>query len=216
MDLNKVIKAFNEIDWRGATSMFNTVTFTGYALDEFNFSYDERLKPNEVNALRYSSYLLAIAGFHYSILDVTKPTIESDILIRYSDWLLTTPLLLMTLSSFYELSDRLTTELIVADVLMILFGLQYELTKDMKFWTLGTIAYLWIVYRLYNELPEKDLFYMYFVVGWGLYGIVSLFPMNQRIMLYTIMDNYNKLIFAMHIRSKIYDNINRRLLPATI
>jgi bacteriorhodopsin len=207
IELNNIIK---EIDFSQSIAMFNTVTFLSYALDEHNFSYDKRLLPHEVKCLRYSSILLAIAGGHYSVLDTSRLSESSDILVRYSDWIFTTPLLLMTLTSYYELSNEITRELVIYNLLMIVFGFIYELTNNYLYWFIGTASYLKIIYNLYHNLPEKDLFYKYFVFGWSSYGIISLLSHKNRIIPYNIMDSYNKLIFAMEIRHKIMNDITDR------
>jgi hypothetical protein len=209
---DSVMKAVKEINFKTTTTMLNTVGFLGYALDEHNFAYDERLRPNEVKSLRISSMLLAIAGVHYSMLDVSEPSPMSEILIRYSDWFLTTPMLLMVLCSFYELNESVQRELIIYNVLMIFFGFLYEITKKHSYWLIGTGAYALLVSRLYKLLPEHDLFYRYFVLGWSAYGLVSLLPIEKRFIPYNIMDGYNKLAFAMEIRHKIQDRIRQRSL----
>lgn len=207
---SQLLNAFKEINFTQSLAMFNTVGFLGYALDEHNFSYDERLKDNEVDSLRYSSILLAIAGAHYTVLDTSNLSPSSDVLVRYSDWILTTPLLLMTLASYYKLPNEITRKVIIYNVLMIAFGFVYELTNNYIYWALGSAAYFGIVYELYNVLPERDLFYRYFVFGWSAYGIISLMPPQNRIVLYNIMDCYNKLIFAMEIRHKIIQDVKER------
>lgn len=206
----QIAKALKEINWKGSTSVLNTVGFLAYALDEHNFSYDPRLAPNEVRALKYSSVLLAIASVHYAILDVSKPTVASEILIRYSDWLLTTPLLLMTLAAYYNFSTALTRELVAYNIAMIVFGFMYEVTGNRVYWTIGTVAYLLIVYRLHQNLTERDVFYKFFVLGWGGYGFIALMPPAKRLLYYNVLDNYNKLIFAMTIRHKILQDISAR------
>lgn len=206
----KITSAFKEINWKTSTSILNTIGFLSYALDEHSFSYDTRLRDNEIKAVKYSSLLLAIASAHYAILDVSKPTVTAEILIRYSDWLLTTPLLLMTLSAYYNLSSNLTKELVAYNIAMIVFGFLYELTGNKIYWAIGTVAYIMIVYRLYHNLNEKDIFYKFFVLGWGGYGIISLMPPSKRLLYYNVLDNYNKLIFAMTIRHKILKNVAER------
>jgi hypothetical protein len=84
------------------------------------------------------------------------------------------------------------------------------LTNDIKFWLVGVIAYLLLIYRLYSEIPELDLFFRYFVVGWGLYGIISLIPKSERLLAYNILDLYNKLIFAIEIRTRISKDMRNR------
>jgi bacteriorhodopsin len=207
---DKAIKAISEVNLKDYTSLINTVGFLSYSLDEYNFSKDSKLKKNEKNALIYSSILLAIAGVHYSIINSSSLTTQSEILIRYSDWIFTTPLLLKVLTSYYEISDKISYELITYNLIMIISGLIYELTDNIKFWVIGVIAYLALIYRLYLVLPELNLFFRYFVVGWGLYGIVSLMPRNKRLLTYNILDFYNKLIFAIEIRTRISTNMKNR------
>lgn len=206
----QIKKALSEINWKTSTSVLNTVSFLSYALDEHNFSYDERLQENERRALKYSSILLAIASAHYAVMDVSKPSVPSEILIRYSDWLLTTPLLLMTLAAYYNLSSAVTRELVIYNVLMIVFGFFYEVTNNKFYWMIGSAAYGIILYRLYQTLPAKDLFYRFFVFGWGLYGIIALMPPGKRLIYYNVLDNYNKLIFAMTIRHRIIEDVQSR------
>lgn len=201
-----------EIDWMRSASMVNTVSFLSYALDEYQFSKNTNLQTGEKKSIQYSAILLAIAGVHYAILDVSRPSVKTEILIRYSDWLLTTPLLLMVIASLYELPRALTVRIVIYDIVMILTGLIYEFTGSIAFWSIGTIAYLMILKELYQNLPELDLFYKYFVVGWAGYGFIALLPPKDRLLYFNVLDFYNKLIFALDVRRKIDGNIVKRSL----
>jgi bacteriorhodopsin len=206
----KIIKAISEVNLKNHTSLINTVVFLSYSLDEYNFSKDSRLKRNERNALLYSSVLLGIAGLHYSAINSSNLSIQSEILIRYSDWILTTPLLLKVLSAYYDISDAISYELIAYNLIMIISGLIYELTNNIRFWIVGVISYLKLIHRLYVVLPNLDFFFKYFVVGWGLYGIVALMPKKERLVIYNVLDFYNKLIFAVEVRLLISKNLRNR------
>jgi hypothetical protein len=207
---DKLTKTLSEINFSDYGSLINTTSFLAYSFDEYNFSKQSKLKLNEKNALQYSSLLLLIAGIHYSIIYSNTTSIQSEILIRYSDWLLTTPLLLKVITSYYDLPNKISNELILYNFIMIISGLIYELTNNIYFWFLGILAYLVLVYRLYILLPKHDLFLRYFIIGWGLYGFVSLMKKDQRLKYYNILDLYNKLVFAIEIRTHIQSNINRR------
>ena len=198
------------IDWKTTTSFINATGFLAYSLDETNFSKDPRLKNNEREALTSSSILLAIAGGHYAIIETNRPSEKSEILIRYSDWFLTTPLLLKVITAYYALSDTIEYELIAYNVLMVIAGLVYELTGKKIFWVIGVIAYLILICRLSSVLPDMDLFYRYFLFGWGLYGVVALMPRAERLLLYNFLDVYNKLVFAIDIRTRIEADILKR------
>lgn len=203
--MNSIQQARKEINWKTSTSIINTIGFLAYALDEHNFSYTNLL-PHHKKSIRYSAILLAIASFHYAILDINKPSVTSELIIRYSDWLLTTPLLLLVLTSFYNLDDSISIELVVYNLIMIIFGFFYEMTGNMVLWSIGTFAYIAIVIRLWIVLPEKDLLYSFFIGGWSLYGVIALLPRQKRFIYFNLLDCYNKLIFAMVIRNKILNH----------
>lgn len=182
----------------------------GYGLDEYNYLSSNDLPENEYNALLYSSILLFIAGGHYAVLDVNQPSITSEIIIRYSDWLLTTPLLLLVVTSLYNIDYTITALLIIFDVLMIIFGIMYESTNNIIWWITSFIFYFMIIYLLWTNLIEKDLLYMFFIPGWSLYGLATLRPREERLLYYNFLDIYNKLFFAMVIRNKIVKNVEYR------
>jgi bacteriorhodopsin len=208
--VDHIIKTISGIDLKSSSSLVNTIGFLSYSLDEYNFSKNPKLKKNEKTALTYSSILLAIAGIHYTIIYSNKPTTNREILIRYSDWIFTTPLLLKVLTSYYDLPDKIFRELVVYNLIMIISGCIYEFTNNIKYWAIGVIAYLVLISRLYSVLPELDLFFRYFVIGWGLYGVISLMKRTDRLFSYNILDFYNKLVFAIEIRTRISTNLNNR------
>ena len=207
---HQVSRTVSDIQWKRTTSFINSVGFLAYSLDEYGFSKDPNLQRNEREALTYSSILLAIAGGHYAIIDSNRLSVKSEILVRYSDWLFTTPMLLKVITSYYDLSETIACELIAYNSTMILAGLSYEVTGKISFWVAGVIVYLLLIRRLYTVLPHLDLFYRYFVFGWGLYGVVSLFPPADCLLLYDFLDFYNKLVFAIDIRTRIEEDLRRR------
>lgn len=196
-------RALGEIDWNRTLSLLNSVSFVSFGIDEWNLRSDPRLLPNERAALTYSAALLGIAGAHYAALEVSRPLPETEIVIRYSDWLLTTPLLLMVVASLYEFDRATTVLLITLDVLMIAFGFIYEETNNRWWWALGTAAYIGLLIVLGRALPAKDIFYQFFVIGWAAYGLVALLPLEQRFVLFNLLDFYNKFVFAVVINGKI-------------
>jgi bacteriorhodopsin len=205
-----LVTTVSEIDLKKALSLVNTVSFLAYSLDEHNFSEDPNLQKNEKNALKHSSTLLAIAGAHYAVIHSADLSVQSEILVRYSDWMFTTPLLLKVVTSYYDLSNSVASELITYNLIMLIAGLIYELTGNITFWFIGVAAYLRLIYRLHKVLPELDFFFKYFVVGWGLYGVVALMPRKDRLLTYNVLDFYNKLIFAIEIRKRIGKDMKSR------
>jgi bacteriorhodopsin len=197
----------SEIDFTKSLSMINSISFIALALEEYTKSFD--FEDSDKETLRYSSLLLSIAGIHYSILDVNNPTPLSESIIRYSDWITTTPLLLIVLGKYYDISFDLIKIWIILDLIMIIGGIAYELTGEVSYWIVGTLAYFVLLYNLFHQLPEHDLFYKYFVIGWSFYGVIALLPdQKQRFFYYNFLDFYNKFIFAYEIRLKIIDRNN--------
>lgn len=196
----------SEIDWTKSLSMINSISFIALGLEEYTKSFE--FDGADKETLRYSSLLLAIAGVHYSILDVNKPTPLSETIIRYSDWILTTPLLLIVLGKFYDIPFEIIRVWVALDLIMIIGGIAYELTDDVTYWIVGTGAYFILLYNLFYQLPELDLFYRYFLIGWFFYGVIALLPDQQeRFFYYNFLDFYNKFVFAYEIRLRI---VNRK------
>lgn len=191
------------IDITKSLSIFNTITFLSLAVQELAELQNSRNYKRKNSVLVYSALLLGIAGFHYAILDVNKPNIKEELYIRYSDWIMTTPLLLVVLGNFYNISMKKISLWILLDLMMVINGLLYEINNNITFWYIGSLSYIFLLVILYKQLPEHDLFYKYFVVGWSGYGIVSLLPLEKRFMLFNILDFYNKFVFAYDINNRL-------------
>lgn len=193
---------FKAIDFAKSTSMLNSISFISWSLSEFYQSTNTKNKRKK-DVMFYSSVLLFIAGFHYCILDVNRPSYDQEILIRYSDWFFTTPLLLLVIGKFYSIQIKTIYSWILFDILMILNGFIYEKTNQVKYWAMGVLSYFILLGLLYKDLPEREYYWKYFVVGWSSYGVVSRFDKSKRTIYYNIADMYNKLVFAIDIRTNL-------------
>lgn len=199
-----------QIDWTRTLALLNTVAFVALGVSDYAKSDDPRLYANEQSALRISAALLGIAGVHYAALEASRPNVEAEIVIRYSDWLLTTPLLLLVVANLYELDAQTSALLVALDVLMIVLGFAYEQSGSMLYWTISTAAYVLLLVVLYQALPEHSLFWPFFVLGWGLYGFVALLPPAQRLNYFNVLDFYNKFVFALAVNAKIQERAKLR------
>lgn len=81
---------------------------------------------------------------------------------RYLDWIVTTPLLLISLAltGMYTVKKdkAIILSLVFSDVIMILCGLIGDLSSDNKiflWFIIGTIAFLWILYLIW--VPLKNI-----------------------------------------------------------
>ena len=132
---------------------------------------------------------------------------------RYYDWILTTPIMLITLMAFLDsgeykgISDYIHThkhdiiKVLSANMMMLIFGLigelgyiQYHLAI-----LLGFIPFLYYYNEIYNmyikkkEQPalKKGLFWFFFVT-WSLYGVAAFFPYILKNSFYNILDLFAK------------------------
>jgi bacteriorhodopsin len=106
-----------------------------------------------------ASYLSMFLGFGLTEVTLNTGTTLDIYWARYADWLFTTPLLLLDLGLLAG-ADRTTIgALIGLDAFMIVTGLVGALTKVYTFrfvwWTVSTIAFLFILYYLYGALSAR-------------------------------------------------------------
>lgn len=102
------------------------------------------------------AYLVMALGFG----DVTVAGTELEI-VRYADWLLTTPLMLLYLGLLARADRRILAALIGVDVIVILAGIGATITGGAVGYTLfgvGTLAYLVLAVLLVRSLPRRASF----------------------------------------------------------
>jgi bacteriorhodopsin len=195
----------NELDIVKTTSVMNTNLFLTLSVIEYVRSENKTKPKKHKRIARISAIILFIAGLHYAILEVNKPSIELELYIRYSDWILTTPLLLIILGEFYEINKSTINQWILLDIIMVSGGLLHEKTENIVYWYIGTSAYLILLGLLSIQLPNYKLFTPFFLFGWAGYGIVSRFERENRIVYYNILDFYNKFVFAIVVEKLLND-----------
>ena len=135
-------------------------------------------------------------------------TFENITPTRYFDWFITTPTMLVTLmafldtqntiniKSFIESNSKIIIEVIVLNILMLIFGLAGELNKlDVKTSVLiGFIPFIMYFKLIYSEYINKDstfdqkFMYWFFLITWSLYGVAALLEYNNKNTMYNILD----------------------------
>uniref|UniRef100_A0A7R9U5N0 Rhodopsin n=1 Tax=Pinguiococcus pyrenoidosus TaxID=172671 RepID=A0A7R9U5N0_9STRA len=173
------------------------------------------------------SYLYMATGHGYVLVDD-----RAFYFMRYIDWILTTPLLLMDLCGLAVFSAEKTTMLVLLDVLMVIAGILGGVVPDSDkyyFWAMGTLFYIAIVYSLFSGMSSsseplmssgredassiyKLLAYMT-VILWTGYPIVWIFAEGEgaispdlEAILYAILDLSAKSVFGfilLHSRSAL-------------
>lgn len=219
-----------------ATQFSFLMAFLGMVGGAYYFSQIKTTLPleHQTNAVTSSVYCL-MAAIMYGIINY-KYGIGTDALakgdyptaLRYIDWLVTTPLLVNKFPEMLGGDDAPAVALlvIVADVMMILFGLAGETSinaakgSTVVGWAMfgvGSLAWLFIIFILYtavsnastNKLaPVKvglNRLKLFIVFGWAIYPLGFLLTLMSnspdvrvsRELIYNIADLFNKVGFGM-------------------
>uniref|UniRef100_A0A6C0AY20 Uncharacterized protein n=1 Tax=viral metagenome TaxID=1070528 RepID=A0A6C0AY20_9ZZZZ len=151
---------------------------------------------------------------------------------RYFDWFISTPIMLLTTVFFMEyltyeklgqtikikeIIEKDYVEIIkivIANFFMLLFGFLGErkyITRVNGF-ILGTIAFLYSFYIIYNEFVGENtinniLFFIMFII-WSLYGVAYLFPYVTKNTMYNILDIFSKNFYGLFIYYVILQKSN--------
>jgi hypothetical protein len=151
---------------------------------------------------------------------------------RYFDWIITTPIMLVTLISYLLFLQAKVTHqthnltlvsifknnyqtlipILCLNWLMLLFGYLGEIKVLSLFYSviLGFIPFLVYYYMIYKNyvLDNSTGFniFIYFFFFWSLYGFAALFPYYTKNVLYNILDLFAKNFFGIFLVYIIYTN----------
>jgi len=138
---------------------------------------------------------------------------------RYLDWLITTPIMLITLSAYldnkkyknlkeyiYE-NKEYVIKIVSLNMLMLIFGLIGELNQKYynTFIILGFIPFIIYFKIIYNQYIIKNIskdkigLFLFFAIVWILYGIVAFFSYELKNTSYNILDLFSKNLFGLFL-----------------
>jgi bacteriorhodopsin len=141
---------------------------------------------------------------------------------RYMDWMLTTPTMLFQLmaflkydiytdtNTFFKAHKKEVSRILVLNWTMMIIGLLGE-TKQISMNTASTIgfipflSYFGMIYHHFvpkekNETNKiKKYVYWYYTIVWGLYGVASFFPYEQKNSMYNILDLFAKNFYGLFL-----------------
>ena len=133
---------------------------------------------------------------------------------RYIDWVITTPIMLISTVMFFEYSkyieenkkevltfwdflkdnSKIIYKIVILNFLMLVFGFLGEINMLPKYFSIpvGFIFFIWNFYIIYDEFGKnnektKKLFYILFIV-WGSYGIGAMLNNQPKNLSYNILD----------------------------
>ena len=188
------------------------INFYGLTIDipkEKNIFKDLLSVEITVQVIEFIFYLWMISNFNI-IKNITP--------FRYMDWLLTTPLMLITLIAYLDESKnnllefikknkKIILQIVVLNVTMLSLGLLGELeyfnyNLGILLGFLPFIYYFKIIKDTYlTKKVSKDkikLYWIFFIL-WALYGVVAFLPYEQKNTSYNILDLFSKNLFGVFL-----------------
>jgi sensory rhodopsin len=210
------------------------ITFIAFIAAFFYFVMERDSLPMEFRSTAtISACYLGIAAINYGMMIQIVPrdgTLETVLKfpteLRYIDWLLTTPLMLIKFPSLLGAAGNrmLLVLLLIADVIMIIAGYAAEVMfarggQDSAIWPMflvGCLAFLFILYLLYSVVTsaQEDALgpiseglnnmKKFIVIGWSIYPILFILIMFShspemkvwRELLFNLADGVNKIGLA--------------------
>ena len=152
-----------------------------------------------------------IAGFVYGqFQDLMKqpiPDFEQIMQLRYVDWSITTPLILLALLLFYNGSGNVPFSsfmlIVVLNYGMLGFGYMGETGRMDKF-TGSAIGFAFFAAMLYvlwtccmGKLGHSNIVFAIFAILWTLYGVAYWLDEEEKNIMYNLLDVCSKALFGM-------------------
>ena len=159
----------------------------------------KELKPEFRSVATYAAVITLSAAIMYYVMkdvvkfpggEITSADVEATLPLRYIDWLLTTPLLLVEFALIVAIAGALKkgllAKLIIADIAMIIFGYLGEIgepgsVQNYVFFLLSSAAWLYIAFvvfrvKLGDEAPAHvkravSTMKWFVIAGWAIYPI---------------------------------------------
>ena len=152
--------------------------------------------------------------------------------VRYLDWFITTPLMLISLSAFLDrkqntvtrltdfLSDNLSSivKIVILNTAMLAFGLagEFGLLSHYTSTALGFIPFA-LNFKFIKDtfLPSsedvfKNILFFWFVFFWSLYGVFAVMSYTVKNTGYNILDIFSKNFFGLFLAYVIWSKTNEQ------
>ena len=164
---------------------------------------------------------IELTFYIWIVINLSKISYEVTF-VRYFDWFITTPIMLISTAFFMEYLNKKNestvsinsifnskyTEIVkifVSNLIMLVFGFLAEIKviSRMVGFILGTVAFCYSFYILYIgfvgiNVVSNYLFYFLMVV-WFMYGIAFLFPYITKNTMYNFLDIVSKNFYGLFI-----------------
>jgi len=144
--------------------------------------------------------------------------------IRYLDWMITTPTMLLTLmvfmsgctslSTYWNRYSRITIFVFILDWLMLLCGFLHEHLSLQKTKCPSSKDYIYygffpfflmfaVIYHTFHTQTEKSskvqFIFFWFLILWTIYGVAAFFSFSVRNTIYNVIDIFSKNITSIFL-----------------
>ena len=164
---------------------------------------------------------IELTFYIWIVINLSKISYEVTF-VRYFDWFITTPIMLISTALFMEYLNKRNestisvnsvfnskyTEIVkifVSNLIMLVFGFLSEIKiipRIMGF-ILGTLAFSYSFYILYTGFVGSDVvsnYLFYFLTAvWFMYGIAFLFPYITKNIMYNFLDIVSKNFYGLFV-----------------
>jgi bacteriorhodopsin len=173
--------------------------------------------------LAIESLICIVAGIvYYLIINIYRKTSNMTLAdwdkittLRYIDWAITTPLLILSFSLFLANGEKVKNlgnfivSLIFFDLIMILAGFlgSKNIISDILSQIVGFGAYFMIFFLMYNKFFRevtlsvnilfKQVFFYLMLILWFIYGVIYNFSTINRNIITNVLDGLAKGLFGL-------------------
>ena len=185
--------------------LFTTVLFMFIQAIKSNNSYI-------VNLFSLEICVLSIASFFYWKM-MHEKDLSKVALLRYFDWSLTTPILLLTFLLIIHYENKIPLNfwyylgIVVLNYLMLYFGYLGEiktLTRNTSlFWGFVFFIIMIVIIYFYSVSKKNNfnmrLLFIVFSILWASYGFTELFEETTKNYIFNNLDIFSKCLFSIYI-----------------
>jgi bacteriorhodopsin len=157
-------------------------------------------------------------------------TISNITRYRYYDWMISTPLMLITLTAFLDQNNnkslydyiknnkQFLSKILLANLSMLVFGLLGELNiiEYNVAIILGWIPFIYLFKEIYDKFiktikdnnanKDRKRIYYFFLISWSLYGVAAFLPYSPKNTMYNILDLFSKNLLGLFLFYTIWKN----------
>ena len=194
---------------------------------------DEHLILRELLKIETLVQFIELFYYIFFLRSMTNNTINTMGSIRYYDWYMTTPLMLVSFSVYFKYLEHLEKNkdnksltyfkflkenknnlifMVLSNCMMLLFGFLGEIQMiDMISSTfLGFIFFgisfhnLYVNYAVHSNEAKKIFYYV--LINWSMYGISFMLDPYTKNIIFNIIDLLSKNVFGLYLAYKINFN----------